>query len=111
MSRLLITLFSFLLIGTTVLEEDEPWDIEADRAPSKEFVYQATEGTWTGVDVSPDGRQIVFDLLGHIYVMPIGGRKATALTHGRSWNEFPRYSPTAGASRSRRIEAAAKTSG
>ena len=93
MSRLLVTLLSFLLIGAAVVIDDEPWDIEADRAPSKEFIYQATEGTWTGVDVSPDGRQIAFDLLGHIYVMPIGGGKGTALTHGRSWNEFPRYSP------------------
>ena len=93
MSRLLVTLFSFLLIGTTAVIEDEAWDIEADRAPSKDFVYQATEGTWTGVDVSPDAQQIAFDLLGHIYVMPIGGGKAMALTHGRSWNEFPRYSP------------------
>lgn len=28
-------------------------------------------GTWMSVDVSPDGQQILFDLLGDIYVMPI----------------------------------------
>ncbi len=43
MSRLLVTLFSFLLIGTTVVVEDESWNIEADRTPSKELVYQAKE--------------------------------------------------------------------
>ncbi|NIQ55782.1 MAG: hypothetical protein GWN85_20605, partial [Gemmatimonadetes bacterium] len=36
---------------------------------------------------------IAFDLLGHIYEMPIEGGAATALTEGRSWNMFPRYSP------------------
>ena len=93
MSRFLVTLFVFLLTGSAVAVEEEPWNVEADRTPSKEFLYQATEGTWLGVDVSPDGGQIAFGLLGHIYVMPIEGGKATALTHGRSWNEFPRYSP------------------
>ncbi len=45
------------------------------------------------LDVSPDGRHLAFDLLGHIYEMPIDGGEATALTTGRSWNMFPRYSP------------------
>ena len=45
------------------------------------------------VDVSPDGREIVFDLLGDIYVMPITGGEARALTTGNAWDMQPRYSP------------------
>ncbi|MEZ4453577.1 MAG: amidohydrolase family protein [Nannocystaceae bacterium] len=52
-----------------------------------------TEGTWMSVDVSPDGREIVFDLLGDLYTLPIDGGEAKALTEGVSWDMQPRYSP------------------
>ena len=41
--------------------------------------YNATEGTLISVDVSPDGKQLAFDLLGHIYTMSISGGKAEAI--------------------------------
>ena len=50
-------------------------------------------GTWMSVDVSPDGKEIVFDLLGDIYAMPIGGGEAKPLTSGIAWDMQPRYSP------------------
>ena len=50
-------------------------------------------GTWMSLDVSPDGKEIVFDLLGDIYVMPIAGGEARALTSGIPWDMQPRYSP------------------
>ena len=47
------------------------------------------------VDVSPDGQWLVFDLLGHVYRMPVGGGEATALTQnsGVAINAHPRISP------------------
>ncbi len=70
------------------------WDIEQPRAAEQVVLdRQLTEGTWMNLDVSPDGRHIVFDLLGHIYEMPTAGGEARALTRGRSLNLLPRYSP------------------
>ena len=48
----------------------------------KEVKLQTNEGTWMNLDVSPDGQQIVFDMLGDIYIMPISGGKAKALRSG-----------------------------
>ena len=45
------------------------------------------------LDVSPDGNEIVFDLLGDIYSLPIAGGEARALTSGVAWDMQPRYSP------------------
>jgi imidazolonepropionase-like amidohydrolase/Tol biopolymer transport system component len=45
------------------------------------------------VDVSPDGKTLVFDLLGDIYSLPIGGGTATPLRQGLAWEVQPRFSP------------------
>ena len=46
--------------------------------PTTTLAFDTTEGTWMNVDVSPDGTQVVFDLLGDIYTMPIGGSGVVA---------------------------------
>ena len=72
----------------------ERWDVAESRANHLvTFDSTLSEGTWMSLDVAPDGKTIVFDLLGHIYEMPATGGTATALTQGRTWNMFPRYSP------------------
>jgi Tol biopolymer transport system component/imidazolonepropionase-like amidohydrolase len=69
------------------------WDVSARRDSSKDFSFETTEGTWMSLDVSPDGRTIVFDLLGDIYTMPITGGTATAILTGTAWEVQPRFSP------------------
>ena len=61
--------------------------------PDRTVKFTTTEGTWMSLDVSPDGRTVVFDLLGDIYALPIGGGKAARLTQGLAHDAQPRYSP------------------
>ncbi|WP_224240484.1 amidohydrolase family protein [Hyalangium gracile] len=69
------------------------WNVNAPNLPSSEVAIDVTEGTWMSVDVSPGGDELVFDLLGDIYTLPITGGEAKALTHGMAWDFQPRYSP------------------
>lgn len=45
------------------------------------------------LDVSPDGRTIVFDLLGDLYLIPITGGTASQITSGMAFDAQPRFSP------------------
>lgn len=92
--RYLIGALVCLCAWTARAQEKEAWSVDADHAPYTVFEMSAREGTWLSVDVAPDGETLVFDLLGHLYELPIDGGAARRLTDGRSWNMFPRYSPT-----------------
>jgi len=94
MKKRLFPLFYFSLLFSSMLMAQDKWDITESRAPATSTLETTlNEGTWISVDVSPDGQTLLFDLLGHIYELPIEGGTARALTEGRSWNVFPRYSP------------------
>ena len=45
------------------------------------------------LDLSPDGQEIVFDMLGDIYKIPVSGGKATLLAGGLASEVQPRFSP------------------
>jgi imidazolonepropionase-like amidohydrolase/Tol biopolymer transport system component len=62
-------------------------------AATRKATFTATKGTWMSLDVSPDGKTIVFDLLGDLYTLPIAGGKATKITEGLAFDAQPRFSP------------------
>src|ERR1700730_18441370 len=68
-------------------------DINKPRADARKVSFETSEGTWMCVDVSPDGRTLVFDLLGDIYALPIEGGAAKALTSCPAYDSHPRFSP------------------
>jgi len=76
-------------------EAEKPkWDVANPPYPFDVTVHlDVTAGTWMSLDVSPDGKEIAFDLLGDIYTIPIAGGEARALTSGIPWDMQPRYSP------------------
>jgi imidazolonepropionase-like amidohydrolase/Tol biopolymer transport system component len=72
---------------------EEKWDVNAPGFPATQVDLDVTEGTWMSLDVSPQGDELVFDLLGDIYSLPLAGGEAKALTQGVAWDMQPRYSP------------------
>ena len=44
--------------------------------PERKIEFSTDEGTWLSLDISPDGRTIVFELLGDIYTLPVEGGEA-----------------------------------
>src|ERR1044071_5644499 len=66
-------------------KKEEKWDVNNPPGPSHDVDIDVHEGTWLSLDVSPDGKEIAFDLLGDLYTIPIAS--------GVAWDMQPRYSP------------------
>lgn len=56
---------------------------------SRTISFTTTEATYVNLDVSLDGKKLVFDLLGDLYTLPVKGGTATQLTHGLALNLRP----------------------
>ncbi|HKR04031.1 MAG TPA: amidohydrolase family protein [Bacteroidia bacterium] len=73
--------------------KEKKWDVAHPPGTYKDVEFTTSEGTWMNLDVSPDGKNIVFDMLGDIYTMPITGGEAKCLRQGYPFEVQPRYSP------------------
>jgi len=90
----------FFLIALTIFitfqiqaQKDKKWNVSNPSGSYRETIITTTEGTWMNLDVSPDGQEIVFDLLGDIYLLPIAGGDAKILREGLAYEVQPRFSP------------------
>ncbi len=95
-ATMLTALPSFVASAIDDSADKKEWSIDTanpEGTPTQLVEFETSEGTWMSLDVSPDGETVIFDLLGHIYEMPVAGGVAKALTSGRSWNHLPRFSP------------------
>ncbi len=104
--RLLILLTLFPLMGISPLlahhgipvtddadSEEEGWNVNEPPGEWRTVPIDADSTTWSNVDVSPDGKTLLFDALGDLYTMPIEGGEASALTNDIAWQIQPRFSP------------------
>ena len=81
-------------IPTLAEEDKKSWQVNApENAPLQQIKIDVTEGTWMNVSVSPNGKHIVFDLLGDIYQISTDGGEAKPLAKGIAWQMQPVYSP------------------
>ena len=94
-SLLDLIVFTALLAAPALADDATKWSVEDPEGDWgwQEVAIDVDEGTWMSVDVSPDGRELVFDLLGDLYTLPIAGGEAKAITSGIAWDEQPRWSP------------------
>jgi len=74
-------------------KDEKKWDVANPPGTWTPVSIDTTETTWSDVDISPDGKTIVFDMLGDIYAVPSEGGNARALTEGIPWDTEPRFSP------------------
>ncbi|HZY81176.1 MAG TPA: amidohydrolase family protein [Cyclobacteriaceae bacterium] len=93
---MLKTLLSFFVVLTTFtsFSQKPKWDVANPAGWNfKEVNLSTNEGTWMNLDVSPDGKEIVFDLMGDIFIMPVTGGDAKILRGGFPFEVQPRFSP------------------
>lgn len=105
--RVILSLFIILLVslplaalGQDPKKDDENKDEKKDKKEEelplkteKKIEFTTDEGTWMSLDVSPDGKTIVFDLLGDIYTVPTTGGDAKRILGGLSFESQPKLSP------------------
>ena len=93
----LFALFTLALFTSLNMysQDKDKWDVNDPPGDFdwKKINFTTDEGTWMNLDVSPDGKTIVFDMLGDIYSMPITGGQARPMRTGVAWEVQPRFSP------------------
>ena len=98
----LVAALMFSLVGLRAQQAQTPAPASSEDAPRQQGLVLKTaetlrfttdEVTWPSVDVSPDGRTLIFDVLGDLYTLPVDGGTATRLMGGLSFESQPRYSP------------------
>ncbi|MFT7436730.1 MAG: tricorn protease-like protein, partial [Psychromonas sp.] len=94
MTNNLILSILFCATLSSRAQENPTWDVTEPALPYTEINIETDEGTWMNLDVSPDGSQVVFDMLGDIYMMPISGGRAELISGGHAFEVQPRFSPT-----------------
>jgi Tol biopolymer transport system component len=70
------------------VSKDQPLPLK----PARNVEFTTDQGTWLSLDVSPDGKTILFELVGDLYTIPFSGGEAHKLTSGMAFNSQPRYS-------------------
>ncbi len=95
MRRIVCTASWMLCVLFSQAQEKKKWDVAQPEGNwnFKTIKFTTDEGTWMNLDVSPEGKQIAFDMAGDIYILPIEGGQAKALRTGLPFEIQPRFSP------------------
>lgn len=81
------------MADTTNQSDAENWDVLKPPYNLNTLTINTNETTWSSLDISPDGKYMVFDMLGDLYKVDVKGGKASPLTQDFAWNIQPSISP------------------
>jgi Tol biopolymer transport system component len=84
----------FALIACLTAQDKKP--VPKPGLPLKterKIEFTVDEGSWLSLSVSPDGKTILFDMLGDLYMIPIEGGEANRITSGLAFDSQPVFSP------------------
>ncbi len=85
-----------LLLMTPVIAADNDKEKEPGlplEGKTAKLNFSTNEGSWLSIDVMPDGESLLFDLLGDLYSLPMGGGEATRITSGLGFDSQPTVAP------------------
>ncbi len=88
-----LALAALLGAGAMAQAPKPGWNVNQPPGEARSVRIDTRTGTWMSVDVSPDGKTLVFDLLGDLYLLPIEGGQARPLTSSMAWEHQARFSP------------------
>ncbi|MBX3594601.1 amidohydrolase family protein [Sphingomonas sp.] len=61
--------------------------------PTRTLDTEVSSGTFMSLAISPDGRTILFDMLGELYALPVTGGRAVPIAQGIAFDVQPTFSP------------------
>ena len=88
---ILVLAGAVLLLSSAAIAEDIGGTLPM--VPTRELNFETREGTWMSPDISPDGSQIVFELLGDLYSIDAKGGRARPIATGMPFDSQPVFSP------------------
>jgi Tol biopolymer transport system component/imidazolonepropionase-like amidohydrolase len=104
--RVALSAAAFVLMSAFALQpsaQQPQAPAQEEKAPPKEeplplrsdgkIEFTTDEGSWMSLDLSPDGRTIVFELLGDLYTVPFAGGTAVNIARGMAFDSQPKFSP------------------
>lgn len=88
MMRIFSSLAILALIATPVAAQEG-----MPLKPARTLDYEVSSGTFMSLAISPDGKTILFDMLGEIYALPAAGGRAVPVATGMAFEVQPTFSP------------------
>ena len=90
----LVAPLAFLLAAPMLAAEGQSDEDQLPLEAEREISFPVERATWLSLDVSPAGDQLALEILGDLYLLPIEGGEAKAITRGMAYDSQPRFSPT-----------------